>query len=88
MYLQTVLELQIKKENIKTGRILQLSTTQSDLLVHNPTSETHRNRTRSTLVFFYILKLFTVHELSNLILKLYIQSLHPDKTRVDRKKDD
>ena len=75
------------KPPIRIG-ILQPVFTQSDLPVPNPITSTHSSRTASNFVFLYIPKLFTPHELLFLPLNLHIQSLHPDKSRVDRKEDE
>ena len=85
LYLQTVLEVKRNKEDSKLRRILQLVTTQLDILptpqLLIPTDPGLQLR----LYCFYNPKVFTAHELSSLILKPHIQSLHPEKPRVYRK---
>ena len=88
MYLQTFLEIEKKERNPKTRKDSTDRYHSVRYFSPPPTSDTHRSRTRSTLVFLNILKLSTPSKLSNLIFNSHIQSLHLEKPRVDRKQDD
>ena len=75
-------------KNPSQKEILQPIFAHSYLSVPNPTTSIHSSRTASTSVFFYIPKVSTPHELSFLDLNSLIQSLHMDKSIVDRKHDE
>ena len=76
------------EKNPSQREFLQPFFTQSNISVPNPTTSIQRSRTASTVVLF--LHSQSIYTLWNfmLTLKLHIQSLHLDKSIVDRKRDE